>query len=46
MHAGFDNRFGDLDTETGLNETIYDNNHLQPDSTCAGQGCTETESDL
>lgn len=46
MHAGFDNRFGDLDTETGLNETIYDNNHLQPDSTCASQGCTETESDL
>lgn len=24
----------------------HDNNHLQPDSTCAGQGCTETESDL
>ena len=24
----------------------HDNNHLQPDSTCASQGCTETESDL
>ena len=34
-------------TAEGFNKRFpYDNNHLQPDSTCAGQGCTETESDL
>jgi len=34
-------------TAEGFNKRFpYDSNHLQPDSTCAGQGCTETESDL
>lgn len=38
--------FGYCTSEGFNNRYPYDNNHLQPDSTCAGQGCTETESDL
>ena len=45
-HAGFNNRFGDFDTETKLTDYFYDNNDLQQDSNNSVQNSTENESDL
>ncbi len=46
MHAGFNNHFGELDTETGLSEIIYDNKRLQQNCPSVTKHSAEGESDL
>lgn len=45
-HAGFNNRFGEFDTVTGLSDLFYDNNNLQQDSTNTARDSTQDGTDL